>query len=79
MLVGYSPFVPSKQFSQDNEKLIKENILKGEFLFPHDFNEIPISMEAKNLLRKMLCPVEKKRLRLENVMDHEFFKIKIPV
>jgi len=79
MLVGYSPFVPLKAFSQENEKLIKENILKGEFSFPYDFNEIPISMEAKNLLRRMLCPQVKRRLRLENVMDHEFFKIKIPL
>ena len=65
MLCGYLPFD-----DKNNDELFKK-ILKCKIEFPKN-NNIIISENAKDLIRKILQPEPSKRITLEEILEHPF-------
>jgi serine/threonine protein kinase len=65
LLIGYSPFVAN------DTKKIYENIKNVDYYFPSD---IPISPYAMDLISLLLVSDPNKRLKLDQVLEHDFFK-----
>ena len=65
MLCGYLPFD-----DKNNDELFKK-ILKCKIEFPKS-NNIIISENAKDLIRKILQPEPSKRITLEEILEHPF-------
>lgn len=70
MLIGRAPFE-----TQDLETTYKR-INNAEFTFPCHIN---LSESSKNFIREILVVDPDKRLKLETIMDHEFFKEDYPL
>ena len=62
-------------FWSNNKNLALKFIQNGVYLFPKSSF---LSKEAKDLIQKILVLDPKKRLKLEDITNHEFFKSKIP-
>lgn len=75
LLHGEPPFSPKSSKIRDRrllQKKIEDNILKGKISFDKS-----LSIEAKNAIKAMLDPDQKKRPNAEEVMKLDFFKKKI--
>lgn len=71
MLSGSPPFeVRDVMEKRKKQKLIENNILKGEIKFPEYF-----SSEAKNTITILLNPDPKKRPQAKDLLNLEFFKM----
>ena len=69
LFTGFAPF----QSKDKNETF--EKIKSGKFSFP---NDCEISDTAKDLIQKMLTLDPSKRITIEEVYSHDFFKFGIP-
>ena len=71
LLIGRPPF------ESQNTNELYEKIKIGNYTFPE---KSPISKHAKDLIRKILIIEPEKRLKLDDILEHDFFKkIDIPL
>ena len=66
MLSGEMPFDRKKV----SDKKFVENVCRAELKFPE---EIPLSGEVKDLLKKMLKKIVKERIKMSKIKDHPWF------
>ena len=62
-------------FKAKNKKKLYEKIREGKY-DAEKLNEIKCSEELKDLIKKILVVTYKKRLSIQNILEHPFFKIK---
>lgn len=68
-IILYKFYHGKTPFYDDNNNKILENVLKGKI----EINE-NLDNEVKDLLNKMLCYDDMKRIKIEDVMKHKYFK-----
>ena len=67
MICGYPPFASEEAV----ETCLKIINCKEELAFPDD---VEISFEAEDLIRKLVCPKEERLNDIEQIKQHPFFK-----
>uniref|UniRef100_A0A3B4XEW9 Protein kinase domain-containing protein n=1 Tax=Seriola lalandi dorsalis TaxID=1841481 RepID=A0A3B4XEW9_SERLL len=67
LLCGFPPFYA------DNDAQLYEKIKRGEFEFLRPYWD-PISLEAKDMVRRMLTVDPKKRITCEEAMQHPWLR-----
>lgn len=76
MLCGNSPFMPSIKPADEKirRKTLMENIRKGNFN-TSSINWKNLSMEVKDIIENTLCVDQKKRLTIEQILNHSWLKL----
>ena len=70
-IIIYELIIGKPPFSENDVKSTYEKIKKVEYTFPEDS---VISNDAKNLISQILVKEPNKRLSLEQILNHDFFK-----
>lgn len=65
LLFGKYPFYPKENTLEE----LKNEVNKGQLNFP---NEVPISEEARNLIRSMLCVDQEKRIGFDELFKNQW-------
>ena len=70
-VIMYTLIFGKPPFESNDEKIIYKKIKKLEYTFPED---IKVTEEAKDLIRKILVLDPRKRLKLDQILIQSFFK-----
>ena len=78
MLCGKLPFDSTETKREDKINEIYTKTMHGDFSFPSDEDRLkhgrhPISAEAQDLIRAILCVDPDNRPRIGEIMTHKFF------
>ena len=68
MLVGKLPFRSPRQGTKRRQKLLEQ--IAGGLTDSHEKEMVHISPGARDLIKRLLAPDAKKRVRLDEVMQH---------
>lgn len=79
-IILYTLLAGGLPFDDDNEGVMKELILKGEYEEPEWITEgelqirIPLTLDARSLIHGMLRVDPSQRLSIEDILTHQWFK-----